>query len=110
MPAENYYLQCDMLDINPTKQVQKFIKKLPSKQQRQLAEKIDELCQNPKPNDHKKMKGSDDTYRVDQGEYRIVYRFDKTVLYLLIIEKRNDSLAYKKYARMIQAVLLGMVG
>ncbi|MDO9509226.1 MAG: hypothetical protein Q7I97_07830 [Thermovirgaceae bacterium] len=44
------------------------------------------------------MKGSP-FFRVDSGEYRIVYRFDDEVLYVSVIGKRNDGDVYKKAKR-----------
>jgi len=41
--------------------------------------------------DIKKLKGRDDVYRVRKGKIRIIYRFSKKEIYLLVIEKRNDK-------------------
>lgn len=36
---------------------------------------------------------------MDQGEYRIVYRFDDRSVSILVVGKRNDDEVYKKLAR-----------
>lgn len=99
-----------MRELDPSKQAQKFLRKLPPKQKRQLLGKIEGLLEDPLPHDSKLMRGSRDTYRADQGEYRIVYRFNQSTLFLLIVDRRNDGEAYKKYTRMVQMILLGFVG
>jgi len=99
-----------MRTLNLTKQVQKFLRKLPPKQGRQIAEKIEQLRTDPLPNDRKLMKGSTADYRADQGEYRIIYHFDDDTLFVLIVARRNDGEAYKKYARLVQMILLGLIG
>lgn len=98
-----------MRKLDPSKQAQKFLRKLPPKQKRQLLGKIEELLDNPLPHDSKLLRGSSETYRADQGEYRIIYRFDETVLSLLVVDRRNDGEAYKKYTRMVRMILLGMM-
>ena len=70
-----------MRALNLTTQVQKFLRKLPPKQARQVAEKIEKLRIDPLSNDSKLMRGSVADYRADQGEYRIIYRFDDEVLF-----------------------------
>lgn len=40
-------------------------------------------------------------YRVKIGEYRIIYNFDEQNLFIIIIDKRNDSEAYRKFFRKI---------
>ena len=54
----------------------------PAKHQKQIKKKILSLKENAFPHDSKLMKGTDGKlYRVDQGEYRIVYALEKeTVL------------------------------
>ena len=98
-----------MLKLDPSKQAQKFLRKLPPKPKRQLAEKIEGLCLNPRPHDSVLLKGSLTDYRADQGEYRIIYRFDTETLKLLVVDRRNDGAAYKKYTRMVQMLLMGLI-
>lgn len=99
-----------MRTLNLTKQAQKFLRKLPPKQARQIATKIEALRFDPKPNDSKLMKGSVADFRADQGEYRIIYHFDDETLFVLIVDRRNDGEVYKKYARLVQMILLGLAG
>ncbi len=50
------------------------------------------------PNDYRQLKGFP-YYRVDSGEYRIVYRFDAENVYVILIGKRNDDEVYDKLKR-----------
>ncbi len=96
--------------LNLSKQAKKFLARLAPKQFRQLDSKVQELCNNPLPNDTKALKGGNNDYRADQGEYRIIYRFDDTTLFVLIIDRRNDNEVYKKYLRSIKSILLSLAG
>jgi mRNA interferase RelE/StbE len=84
-----------MLFLDMSKQAAKFLKALPAKRFKQLGVKILELLQNPTPNDYSKLKGYDALYRVDVGEYRVVYEFDKARLSVLLVDQRNDDAVYK---------------
>lgn len=76
-----------MLKIDITKSAGRFIKKLPPKQFRKIVTTILILKQNPKPNDSKKLKGYPDYFRVDIGEYRIIYRYNKDTVYVATMGK-----------------------
>jgi mRNA interferase RelE/StbE len=81
-----------------TKKADSFLSHVPKKHSAQLARKIMMLLEEPRPADSISMKGSP-FFRVDSGEYRIVYRFDEEVLYVSVIGKRNDGDVYKKAKR-----------
>lgn len=87
-----------MHQIKLHKQAVKFIKNLPLKQQRQIAAALILLQQNSQPQDAKKLQGYD-FYRVDCGEYRIIYSWDDIVVSVYIIGKRNDGDVYRKLQR-----------
>lgn len=84
-----------MKSLNITKDAMKFIEQLPSKQYRQVASKVFDLLRNPFPQDTKQVKGSN-YYRVDIGEYRIVYHLEGDCVKVAVIGKRNDSEVYRK--------------
>ncbi len=87
-----------MRQIKLHKQAAKFIVGLPSKQQRQIATALISLQQNIQPHDAKKLHGYE-YFRVDCGEYRIIYNWDDTTIYVYIIGKRNDGDVYRKLQR-----------
>lgn len=77
-----------------------FLKTLPLKQYRQIINSIFDLCDNPVPQDSKKMCGSKSHKRIDIGQYRIIYRFDQDTVYIVTIGKRNDDQVYKIFQRL----------
>jgi mRNA interferase RelE/StbE len=87
-----------MHQIRLHKQATKFIGTLPPKQQRQIAAALISLQQDPQPQDSKKLQGYD-YYRVDCGEYRIIYDYDEIIVGVYIIGKRNDDDVYRKLGR-----------
>lgn len=87
-----------MREIKLTKQAQKFITHLPPKQKRQIASRVLLLAQDVQPVDSKKLIGYD-YFRVDCGEYRIIYQYDETSVFVYIIGKRNDSDVYRRLER-----------
>ena len=87
-----------MRKLDLTRDAIKFLELLPPKQFRQVVSKIFALLGNPQPQDSKPLVGYD-YCRADIGEYRIVYRFDRDFLYVVLIGKRNDSEIYKRLSR-----------
>ena len=77
-----------------------FLATLPSKQKAQIAIKMLELFNNPRPHDSIQVKGSvKGCFRVDIGEYRIVYTFVDNELQIDMLGKRNDDEIYKKFKK-----------
>ena len=87
-----------MHQIKLHKQATKSISVLPPKQQRQIATALILLQRNTLTQDSKKLQGYD-YYRVDCGEYRIIYNFDEATISVYIIGKRNDGNVYRKLQR-----------
>lgn len=85
------------MKVDITKDAMDFLFNLQPKQCKQVARKALSLCINPQPHDHIKMKGG--LYRVDEGEFRIVYDIDRDTVRIMVIGKRNDDEAYKKANR-----------
>ncbi|WP_293909819.1 type II toxin-antitoxin system RelE/ParE family toxin [Deinococcus sp.] len=81
-----------------------------AKHLRQISQKLDDLERDPKPADAKAIRGQHfrakgwNFFRVDVGEYRIVYDLDEqsnvlTVVTIAVIAARNDSKVYKLMER-----------
>jgi mRNA interferase RelE/StbE len=78
------------------KSAQKEIRKLPSKELRcRVITIIDNLYINPVSDEAKKIKGSNNIYRIRQGAYRIVYQIYKNELLIMVIRVRHRKNAYK---------------
>ena len=82
-----------------TKDFLKEIAKLPPKHFRQVVTKALALLNEPDPPDSKQLEGYDGLFRVDSGEYRIVYVYNDEVVQILIAGKRNDGEVYRLLAR-----------
>ena len=79
--------------LSLTHDADKFLARLDGKQFKQVVRRIFALATDTTLADAIKMKGSS-YYRVDQGEYRIVYSFDNDTVYILVVGKRNDDEVY----------------
>jgi mRNA interferase RelE/StbE len=80
-----------------------FIKGLQPKIAAQISKKVLSLNLDPLPTDSKELKGYEGYYRVDSGEYRIVYRFDpqNDLVEVILVGKRNDDEVYKQLRRLL---------
>lgn len=88
-----------MLLLSYGREALKFLVELEAKQHRQVNNKILQLIQDPRPHDSTELHGYTGLFRVDVGEFRIVYKFDNKVLYVMLIARRNDDEVYKQLAR-----------
>ena len=95
LKVSNSYLL--LVDKSLLKELQKF----PAKQYKQVVTKLLSLAVDPKPQDCKALKGVNGGYRVDQGEYRILYYLlepeneQPGQVQIFRIGKRNDSEVYR---------------
>jgi mRNA interferase RelE/StbE len=80
-----------------------FLNGLQPKIAAQISKKVLSLNLDPFPADSKKLKGYDKYYRVDSGEYRIVYSYNSTadLIEIILVGKRNDDEIYKKLERLL---------
>jgi mRNA interferase RelE/StbE len=78
------------------KQSIKFLAKLPEKHELQLRRRLLELEENPRPHDSIQLRGQNN-FRLDQGEYRIIYSIQNEILLVSVIKigKRNDGEVYR---------------
>ena len=87
-----------MLKLDITKDVMKFLGRLPAKQYRQVLNKILALMEDPEPPDASALTGC--PYgRADGGEYRIVYRVEEECLKVALVGKRNDDEIHRRLRR-----------
>lgn len=88
-----------MRKIDISKRAPDFLTSRPPKQGKQLAQKILSLGADSMPSDAKKLTGAD-FFRVDSGEFRIVYDFDETTIRIVLVGKRNDGEVYRQFSRL----------
>lgn len=92
-----------MVKLDGLQTVLDFLKGLQPKIAAQIAKKVLVLNVDPLPADSKQLSGYPDYYRVDSGEYRIVYRFkpDEDLVEVILVGKRNDDEVYKRLERLL---------
>ena len=57
--------------------------------------KIENLADDPRPHDVKKLKGKKNFYRIRQGQYRIVYKIEDKILLILILDVAHRKEIYR---------------
>lgn len=92
-----------MAKLDGLETVLDFLKGLQPKIAAQIAKKTLSLNIDPLPSDSKQLKGYSGYYRVDCGEYRIIYRFKpkEDLVEIILVGKRNDDDVYKKLDRLL---------
>ncbi|MGD1909539.1 MAG: type II toxin-antitoxin system RelE/ParE family toxin [Rivularia sp. (in: cyanobacteria)] len=92
-----------MAKLDGLETVLDFLNGLQPKIAAQIAKKVLALNLNPLPADSKSLTGYENYYRVDSGEYRIVYRFvsDDDLVEIILVGKRNDDDVYKRLKRLL---------
>jgi len=88
-----------MLTLDMTNSAFDFLTEMQIKPFRQVMLKILQLTKNPHPQDAKKLIGYD-FYRVDIGEYRVIYQEENGVLKIILVGKRNDDEVYRRLKNM----------
>lgn len=93
-----------MAKLDGLKTVLDFLQGLQPKIAAQIAKKTLSLNLDPLPSDCKQLKGYPDYYRVDSGEYRIIYRYNskEDLVEVILVDKRNDDEVYKKLERFLK--------
>lgn len=72
------------------------LKSLPREVLERISAKIDSLPENPRPPGVEKLSGSEDSYRVRVGDYRILYRIVDEALLVLVVAVRHRKEAYRR--------------
>jgi len=85
-----------------SKDLLKELAGFPPKHFKQVISKALSLVGDPTPSDAKALQGYDELYRVDSGEYRIVYTFTADSVDIILIGKRNDDEVYRLLDRKMQ--------
>lgn len=69
--------------------------KLPDSVVDRILPRIEELSTNPRPHGCRKIKGSDNLWRIRVGDYRVIYSIDDRRQIVDIVTVRHRSDAYK---------------
>jgi mRNA interferase RelE/StbE len=92
-----------MAKLDGLEAVLDFLKGLQPKIVAQIAKKVMSLSVDPFPADYKELTGYSGYYRVDCGEFRIVYTFDSDadLVEVILVCKCNDDEVYKQLKRLL---------
>ena len=85
--------------LDYTKDFLKELSGLPPKHFRQVVLKVLALTQDGLPPDSKLLQGYSGLYRIDSGEYRVIYRLSEETVEIIIVGKRNDDEVYRLLGR-----------
>ena len=83
-------------DIQIAKSVLKSLKVLPAPDVKKIVAAIQSLALDPFPDGCRKLSGEKSTYRVRQGNYRVIYELDGGKLRILILKVGHRKDVYKK--------------
>lgn len=90
------------MNLDISKAAQKFLRKLPPKQEAQVLRYFITLTENPYTPDTKILKGYEPLRRGTVGEYRVVYLIAQQTVRIVIVGKRNDSAVYRLLERKLR--------
>ena len=74
---------------------EKVLKKLPKKDLLKLLATIESLAVNPYPDGCRKLSGEEETYRVRQGNYRVIYEVEGKRLLVLVLKVGHRKDIYR---------------
>jgi mRNA interferase RelE/StbE len=63
--------------------------------QRRIVRRIDVLADDPRPSGARKLRGSDDVWRICVGEYRVLYRIEDERLVILVVKVGHRREVYR---------------
>lgn len=84
-----------------TKKAQKELDKLPARVADKIADEIEKLAENPRPNGYKKLTefriphAPRDLYRIRIGDYRAVYSIEDNILTVQVFKVANRKEIYE---------------
>lgn len=70
-------------------------RKLPPDIQKRMRPKIDALSKNPRPPGVEKLAGSEDSYRLRVGDYRVLYRIKDNLLIVALVRIAHRREVYR---------------
>lgn len=74
--------------------VAKDLRQIPGKDVQRILKRIDSLANDPRPADMEKLSG-DDKYRIRQGNYRILYTIEDSVVTVTIVKVGHRRDVYR---------------
>ena len=84
-----------MYELLYARSVGKELRKIPKKDLQRIIVKIQHLAKTPIPETALQLKGTEDTYRIRHGNYRVVYRVDEGTVTILILRVAHRKDVYR---------------
>lgn len=85
--------------IEIDRQALKVLAALPKKVQRQIAERVNSLAEEPFPPDAQQIKGQEAIWRIRSGSYRIACTVRRNVLCVLVLQVGDRKDFYRHFNR-----------
>jgi len=86
--------------IEVTPRARKDLKALSMRERKRVGNQIDALKDNPRPQGCRKLKGREDFYRIQVGDYRVVYQIEDEVLLILLVRIGDRKEIYEIIRRL----------
>lgn len=74
----------------------KELKKLPKDVMARIVAAVEELASDPHPSGARKLKGSEHTYRIREGSYRVIYEVNIRAVIITVVRVTHRSEAYRR--------------
>jgi mRNA interferase RelE/StbE len=84
-----------MYRVRTSPDADKQLAKLDGSVRIRVAQRIDQLAENPRPQGCKRLKGDDNLWRVRAGDYRIVFSIHDDLLLVLVIRIAHRREVYR---------------
>jgi len=85
-----------LFKIDPKGSLEHDLRKIDRQFIPKILEVIENLSENPFPAQSKKMKGSESSYRLRVGDYRVIYQVDTANKVVIIYHVRHRRDVYKR--------------
>lgn len=82
-------------EVKLTRSVVRAVGRLQAKIRNQIDRRFEELKSNPRPQDAKRIVGRRKSYRIDSGEYRILYDIDDEIRLVAVWRVRHRKDVYR---------------
>ena len=82
--------------IEFTPQGARDLRKLPRRDQRRVAARIDALTRDPRPSGVQKLKGGHDIWRLRVGDLRVLYTIAQQIVTVTVVRVSNRREVYRR--------------
>jgi len=80
-------------DLRWRSSTKKDLRRIPREDVARIIEEVEKLAEEPLPHGNEKLTGSDHTYRIRIGDYRVIYEFlqDENAVEIQRVRHRKDA-------------------